>query len=113
VIVLWTTGWLALVAGVSYQSNPAWPTRRSLRARLLRNNATLRTVFDREDASGRRATAILARAQRRVDAARRAARRRLVAGLLSVVGAATLVNAPVADERRSRHSTGLETIQTV
>jgi hypothetical protein len=107
VIAQLAVAWLALVAGVAYQANHARPTRRSVRERLIHNSATLRHVL-----SERRSLVVMRRAQRRVVAARRASRRRLVAGLLSVVSAALLLNAPVNDERRSRHATGLETIAT-
>ncbi len=107
-IVMLTVAWIVFVAGVAYQSNHAWPTRRTIRQRLIRRNPYLRVAL-----SERRSRVLLERANRRVLVARRAARRRLIAGLLSVVGAATLVNAPLTDDRRSRHGTGLETIQTV
>lgn len=107
-ILVLAVAWLTLVAGVSYKANHAWPSRRSIRDRLIRNNNALRIAL-----SERTAQVLLSRANARVLVARRAARRRLVAGLLSLIGAATLINAPLPDDRRSRHSTGLETAQTV
>jgi hypothetical protein len=88
------------VAGFAYKSNHAWPSRRSIRQRLINNNRALAVTL-----SERTARALLERAQRRAVAARRAARRRLVAGLLSVLGALVLVNAPTPAERR-RHGSG-------
>lgn len=99
-IALLAVGWLGLVAGLAYKSNHAWPSRRSIRARLINNNRALAVTL-----SERTARVLLERAQRRAVAARRAARRRLVAGLLSVLGALVLVNAPTSTERR-RHGSG-------
>ena len=99
-IALLAVGWVALVAGVSYKSNHAWPSRRSIRQRLIDNNRVLAVTL-----SERTTRVLLERAQARALAARRAARRRLVAGLLSVLGALLLVNAPTPTERR-RHGSG-------
>lgn len=99
-IVLFTFSWIALVAGLAYKSNHAWPSRRSIRQRLIDNNRALAITL-----SERTARVLLERAQRRALVARRAARRRLVAGVLSVVGALLLVNAPTPAERR-RHGSG-------
>jgi hypothetical protein len=112
VIALLAVGWLTLVAGVAYKSNHAWPKRRSALAGLIQRNPYLRIAL-----TERITRVLLTRANARVVAARRATRRRLIAGLLSVIGAATLVNAPVSvadgSRRLPRHSSGLETIQVV
>jgi hypothetical protein len=100
VIALFAASWLALVAGVAYKSNHAWPSHRSIQRRLIDNNRALAVTL-----SERTARVLLERAQARALAARRAARRRLVAGLLSVLGALVLVNAPTPTERR-RHGSG-------
>jgi type VI protein secretion system component VasF len=108
VIVELVFGWLTLVASAAYQANHARPTRRSIRERLIHNSAGMRAVLSEPFAR-----AVMDRAARRASVARRTTRRRLVAGLLSVVSAALLLNAPVPDDRRSRHATGLETVAPV
>jgi hypothetical protein len=86
----------------------AWPTRRSIAERLIRNRPALADLLSEPSSVD-----VLRRATRRVADARDARRRRLTAGLLTVVSAATLLVPPTSDDRRSRHATGLETAQAV
>lgn len=100
-VLLASSCWIALIAGAAYQANHTLVTRPSVKERLVRRNPWLSTVLDEPSA-----IAIMRQVATRIADRRRAARRRLIAGLLTVVGAVVLINAPVATDQRRRHASG-------